>query len=145
VIAESHGRYRPGWITRGSGDHGVDFVGRLDVGSGFSSTSLVVLGQAKCERPDSSTSGKDIARTVARLRRGWIGCYVTTGTFSASTQEEVVEDRYPLILVPGSKVAQAVRTIALRDGITVERLLQRVDSSYLSRLRDRDPEQVLIS
>ena len=62
---------------------------------------LVVLGQAKCEAPTSSTSGKDIARTVARLRRGWIGCYVTTGTFSTHTQREVADDRYPLLLVPG--------------------------------------------
>ena len=86
----------------------------------------------------------DIARTVARLRRGWIGCYVTTGTFSDSTQQEVTEDRYPLILVPGRTVAQAVRTIALRDGISVETLLERVDETYEERLGDRDPEQVLV-
>jgi len=144
VIGEANGRYQPGWITRGAGDHGVDFVGRLDVGTGFSKTSLVVLGQAKCEAPTSATSGRDIARTVARLRRGWIGCYVTTGTFSPSTQAEIVEDRYPLVLIPGGKVAEAVRTIALRDGISVSQLLKRVDEGYEDRLRDRDPEQVLV-
>jgi hypothetical protein len=144
VISQSHGRYKRGWVTRGSGDHGIDFVGRLDVGSGFSTTSLVVLGQAKCESPDSATSGKDIARTVARLRRGWIGCYVTTGTFSPNNQQEVVEDRYPLILVPGAKVAEAVRTITIRDGISVQEFLRRIDATYEERLRDRDPEQVLV-
>jgi len=144
VISQSHGRYQRGWVTRGSGDHGIDFIGRLDVGSGFSTTSLVILGQAKCESPDSTTSGKDIARTVARLRRGWIGCYVTTGTFSAKTQEEVVADRYPLILVPGAKVAEAVRTITIRDGVSVQEFLQRVDATYEDRIRDRDPEQVLV-
>ena len=144
VISESHGGYKSGWVTRGSGDHGIDFVGRLDVGSGFSTTSLVVLGQAKCESPNSSTSGKDIARTVARLRRGWIGCYVTTGTFSTSTQKEVAEDRYPLILIPGAKVAEAVSAITIRDGISVDDFLLRVDATYEKRLRDRDPEQVLV-
>lgn len=144
VITEAHGRYHRGWITRGTGDHGIDFVGRLDVGAGFSSASLVVLGQAKCEALTSSTSGKDIARTVARLRRGWIGCYVTTGTFSPSTQQEVIEDRYPLVLIPGAKVAQAVRTLAVREGITPLELLNQVDKSYPDRLRDRDPEQVLV-
>jgi hypothetical protein len=59
--------------------------------------SLVVLGQAKCEAPTSSTSGKDIARTVA-----------------------------------------------LRDGISITQLLDRVDGGYNRRLRDRDPEQVLV-
>ena len=144
VISQTHGRYQRGWVTRGSGDHGIDFVGRLDVGSGFSTASLVVLGQAKCESPDSSTSGKDIARTVARLRRGWIGCYVTTGTFSMANQQEVIEDRYPLILVPGKQVAEAVRAITFRDGISVDEFLLRVDSTYEDRLRDRDPEQVLV-
>jgi len=143
VISESHGRYKRGWVTRGSGDHGIDFVGRLDVGSGFSTTSLVVLGQAKCEKPDSSTSGEAIARTVARLRRGWIGCYVTTGTFSKANQQEVIEDRYPLILVSGAKVAEAVKRMAVLNGTSVDEFLQKVDSTYGDRLRDRDPEQVL--
>ena len=143
IISESHGQYRRGWITRGAGDGGVDFVGRLDIGSGFSKASLVVLGQAKCEAPNSSTSGKDIARTVARLRRGWIGCYVTTGTFSTNTQREVADDRYPLLLVPGGEVARAVRTMALRDGISVAELLRRIDAGYETRVRDRDPSQVL--
>ena len=143
IISESHGQYRRGWITRGSGDGGVDFVGRLDVGSGFSKASLVVLGQAKCEAPTSSTSGKDIARTVARLRRGWIGCYVTTGTFSTHTQREVADDRYPLLLVPGGEVARAIRTMALRDGVSVAELLRHIDAGYEERVRDRDPSQVL--
>ena len=51
----------------------MDFVGRLDVGSGHSTAKLVVLGQAKCEKLQSATGGNHIARTVARLRRGWIG------------------------------------------------------------------------
>jgi hypothetical protein len=144
VISKAQGRYQQGWITRGSGDHGIDFVGRLDIGSGFAQTSLVVLGQAKCEKLGSTTSGKDIARTVARLKRGWIGSYVTTGTFSASTQQEVAEDRYPLLLIPGGEVARAVRTLALQDGISIEDLLERVDERYPNRLRDRDPEQVLV-
>ena len=102
-----------------------------------------MLGQAKCEAPNSSTSGKDIARTVARLRRGWIGCYVTTGTFSTHTQREVADDRYPLLLVPGGEVARAIRTMALKDGISVAELLRRIDAGYEERVRDRDPSQVL--
>ena len=144
VISEAQGRYQQGWITRRGGDGGVDFVGRLDIGSGFSQTSLVVLGQAKCERTTSATSGRDIARTVARLRRGWIGCYVTTGSFSADTQREVIADRYPLLLIPGREVARSVRALALQDGISVGDLLERIDERYPQRLRDRDPEQVLV-
>lgn len=142
VISELGTRYQPGWVTRGSGDGGVDFVGRIDIGSGISRTSLVVLGQAKCEKPESATSGRDIARTVARLRRGWVGCYVTTSTFSDATQREVSEDKYPIILINGKEVARAIRTISIRDGATIEDLLQRIDDGYESRIRDRDPEQI---
>ena len=143
IITETHGQYQKGWITSRGGDGGVDFVGRLDIGSGFSKTPLVVLGQAKCEKPTSSTSGKDIARTVARLQRGWIGCYVTTGAFSENTQREVIEDKFPLIMIPGREVARAARTIALRDGITITELLHRIDADYENRLSSRDPSQVL--
>jgi len=48
-----------------------------------------------------------------------------------------------LILVPGAKVAEAVKRITVRDGLTVDEFLKRVDSTYEKRLVDRDPEQVL--
>lgn len=82
VIGGSGENYVKGWITPPSSDWGVDFIGRLDVGTGFSKTRLVVLGQAKCERLNNPTSGTHIARTVARLKRGWVGVYVTTSYFS---------------------------------------------------------------
>ncbi len=145
VISESGSIYIPGWLTKRSGDGGVDFVGRLDVGSGFSSTSQVVLGQAKCEIPDGATSGKDIARTVARLRRGWIGCYVTTSFFSEPVQKEIIEDRYPLITIPGLKVAEIVRKLCLRDGISTKEFLEQTDQKYESRLANREPEQILVT
>jgi len=56
-----------------------------------------VLGQAKCQVLDRPTHGRDIARTVARLRRGRLGVYVTTSFFSSQTQREVIEDRYPTV------------------------------------------------
>ncbi|MEU3073273.1 hypothetical protein [Streptomyces laurentii] len=36
-------------------------------------TSLVVLGQAKCVKLDNLVAAEQIARVVARLRRGWNG------------------------------------------------------------------------
>lgn len=143
LIANGGQSYRPGWITRGVGDHGVDFVGRIDIGGAHSKMSLVVLGQAKCESPSAPTNGKDIARTVARLKRGWIGCYVTTSFFSRSSLEEVAEDQYPIILISGLEVAIAVRQMALGSGTSVRELIFSIDKGYESRLRDRNPEQIL--
>ena len=39
----------------------------MDIGTGFGSAKVIVLGQAKCESLDSPTGGNHIARTVAKL------------------------------------------------------------------------------
>jgi hypothetical protein len=70
VFRESGARYKEGWLSRSSGDGGVDFIGRIDMGSLKASTPVVVLGQAKCIQPTSSVSPEQVARVVARLRRG---------------------------------------------------------------------------
>ena len=70
--------YRSGWITKGSGDSGIDFIGRMDIGLGFGAAKVIVLGQAKCESLNTPTSGTHIARTFAKLKRGWLRVYVTT-------------------------------------------------------------------
>ena len=116
VLSKSGTVYREGWITPGSGDHGTDFVGRLTIGEGFASVKLVVLGQAKCESLTSPTGGAHVARTVARLRRGWIGAYVTTSYFSEPVQREVFEDQYPIVLVHGHEVAQTTLQLAHESG-----------------------------
>jgi Restriction endonuclease AspBHI N-terminal/Restriction endonuclease len=143
-VLASSGNYRLGWITRKSGDFGIDFVGRLDIGEGFATARLVVLGQAKCEKITVATSAQDLARTVARLRRGWLGVYVTTSFYSPQTQLEAAEDAYPLVLVNGLQVAQTVHALALEAGHTnVEDWLDEVDRSYPGRLRLRTPEEIL--
>ncbi|MGW7446802.1 hypothetical protein [Kitasatospora sp. NPDC054795] len=68
VMRASGHKYNEGWLTRRSGDGGADSVGRLDIGSGLAGTKLVVLGQAKCIRPDGLVSAEQIARVVARSR-----------------------------------------------------------------------------
>jgi hypothetical protein len=134
--------YRPGWITPPSADGGADFVGRLDVGSGFSRTRLVVLGQAKCEA--GAVAGLHLARTVARLRRGWLGVFVTTGYFSLAAQRELLDDQYPLVLVHGARLAQEVLQLAFeRHGSSVATLLEAVDAAYAMRLQVRRPEEIL--
>jgi hypothetical protein len=143
ILGSGGGRYLEGWITQVSGDGGADFVGRLDLGVGFSTVKLVVLGQAKCESITTPTNGNSIARTVARLRRGWIGVYVTTSYFSEQVQAEVLEDKYPILLVNGLRVAQEVAQWSHEAGLTVEELLLRLSASYDERIGHREPEQII--
>lgn len=143
VLDPGGGSYRHGWLTRRSGDGGADFVGRLDVGSGLAGTSLVVLGQAKCVKPDSLISADQIARVVARLRRGWVGVYVTTGSYSEQAQSEMVEDQYPIVLVNGARLAQTVRSIAAADHAgDLDECLKHLVQRY-AEISHRTPAEIL--
>lgn len=138
------GQYRPGWITKRAGDGGIDFVSRLDVGSGMGALKLVVLGQAKCvSEAAPPASGLDLARTVARLDRGWVGAFVTTGFFSEQAQREVIGDRFPLMLLSGRHVGEAVVKEAALQGVSVPDYLLGIDAAYDSRISSRLPSEVL--
>jgi hypothetical protein len=149
VICPSEEGYKFGGLTKQSGDGGIDFVARYDVGSGFDGAflgpaRLVVLGQAKCERPDRNTHGNAIARTVARLRRGWLGVYVTTSYFSKEAQREVIEDRYPILLINGRRVGEEVHKMTVEQGgSTVKKVLEGVDDQRVAFTEMHDPEDIL--
>jgi len=136
--------YSHGWVTTGSGDGGVDFVGKLRIGSGFAATNVVLLGQAKCEKLSTPTNGKDLARTVARLKRGWVGAYVTTSYFSPKSQAEIIEDSYPLLKISGlTLVTEALRLSEAKGFSSLREFLEDLDLSYEESVRKLRPEQVL--
>ena len=144
VVTPSGGSYMPGGLTPASADGGIDFVGRLDIGDGFGKAKLIVLGQAECEKPGSPIHGNHIARTVARLRRGWLGVCVTTSYFSPSTQREVIEDRYPIVLIPGRKLAEVVlEMLGERGEREPMHLLDEIGKQYGSHNPPSDPEDLL--
>lgn len=124
-----------GWVTKRSGDGGVDFVNRLDIEGGLTKTKIVVLGQAKCIDPSSSISGHDLARVVARLQRGWIGIFITTGTFSQSAQKELFDDKYPIVLVNGKRLTQEIKKIVNIENIEINTLLDRESEWYEKNMR----------
>jgi hypothetical protein len=138
------GRYRRGWITKRAGDGGVDFVGRLDLGSSSSGLKLVVLGQAKCKAGDTpATGGLDLARTVARLDRGWVGAFVTTGYYTVQAQREVMGDRFPMLLINGRQVGETVARNAAVSGVSITDYIQSVDGEYDELLSSRQPAEIL--
>lgn len=144
VFERSGAHYHRGWLTRAGGDGGMDFVGRLDAGSRSANTPLVVLGQAKCIKPTSTISPDEVARVVARLRRGWIGVFVTTGSFSKQAQVEVIDDEYPIVLVSGGQLAREVIDLAeLAFGGDVDAALSAASAGYEQDVTHRRPEEIL--
>jgi len=144
MVNSNGGTYSEGWVTRGSGDGGVDFVGKVRLGAGFAGVDVVVLGQAKCEVLDKPTNGVALARTVARLKRGWIGAYVTTSYFSKASQLEIIEDSYPLIKIGGKALAE--ETLKLVDAGGFGSLIGHLESlelEYPDMIQNRRPEEIL--
>ncbi|MEC4573643.1 restriction endonuclease [Streptomyces virginiae] len=145
VLRGSGHSYVEGWLTRRSGDGGADFVGRIDLGSGLAGTSLVVLGQAKCVKLDNLVSAEQIARIVARLRRGWIGVYVTTGAYSEPAQTEMVEDQYPIVLINGLDLVRELRGMARDDhGGNLTACIEHILAGQETVITNRRPEEILL-
>jgi hypothetical protein len=143
IFSESGIKIIPGWITSKSSDGGIDFVMRMDIDQGLSGTKIVILGQAKCEKPDMPTNGQHIARTVARLKRGWIGAYVTTSYFSSSVQQEVIDDQYPIMLINGKKIAETVSDILVKNGLSLSEYLDDLDNQYEFNTKNRRADEIL--
>ena len=145
IFREQGLSYKSGWITQSGGDGGFDFVGSIDLDpfGSLKSSRQVILGQAKCEKLTTSTNGLHIARLAARLRRGWVGVYVTTSYFSVPVQREVLVDRYPVVLVDGARVASVVRKYLADHGTNLQVLLDDLSGQYEDRIGFGDPDSVL--
>lgn len=142
VIEENGATCVPGWITKKSGDGGIDYVLRIDIGKDvLSGIKVIVLGQAKCTKPSRKTNGTDIARTVARLKRGWIGAFVTTSYYSEPMQQELNEDKYPIMLINGKKVAEVVDSEMFAKGLDLPDYLESLENQY--NLEKRMPEDIV--
>jgi hypothetical protein len=135
------GLYRLGWVSRGSGDRGIDFVGRLDLGTSAVPLRVVVVGQAKCQVGASGVG--DLSRLAAKLNRGWVGIFVTTGHFSLPAQRELQDDGYPILLIAGRQVGEVIARECSRAGITVRTYLEEIDAQYERRLSAREPAEIL--
>lgn len=135
-------KYYRGWITVGSGDRGVDFVGRLDVGDDdFSKTSIIVLGQSK--RYKNSISGEKLTRVASRMTRGYIGVVVTLNTFTSQAQKEIRDDKLPIILINGKKVSELLLTHINKSGKTLKEIVLEQDEWSEDNLGSQHYDRIL--
>jgi len=134
-------RYTQGWITPRTGDEGIDFVGRLDLGEDMSRASLVVAGEAKCKK--EKIDAKDLDRLAAKLQRGWIGIFITTGYYSIGAQKELLKDKYPIILVSGKELANHLLRLTNEQNTTLKDILKETEKWYDEHIRWEDPSLIL--
>ena len=89
-------------------------------------------------------NGLHLARTVARLKRGWMGVFVTTSRFSKSAQEEMHDDKFPLLLINGMKLTEIVIKYMHKTGErNISSFLKSIDNKYREKRLNLKPEQIL--
>ncbi len=134
--------YHRGWITEGSGDRGVDFVGRLTIGhDSFSANSIIVLGQSKRYR--NAISGEKLTRVASRMTRGYIGVVVSLDTFTEQAQAEVKDDKLPIILINGKKVAELLFDYMHKTRKVLSEIVGEQDTWAKSNLRSMPYDLIL--
>ena len=81
---------------------------------------------------------------MARLKRGWIGAYVTTSFFSEKSQLEISEDSYPLITVNGLELAkETLKLVEVTGSTSVTNFLESLDKTYADYIEKKRPEDIL--
>jgi hypothetical protein len=136
--------YKRGWITKGSGDRGVDFVGRLDIGDDdFSTTSIIVLGQSK--RYSQSIRGEMVTRVASRMTRGYIGVVVTLDSFTKPSQEEIKDDKLPIILINGKKASELLLNYMNKTKKSLSSIVQEQDLWAQNNIGDLHYDRILNS
>ena len=135
-----------GWVTKRSGDGGIDFICRLDVGDPadrLSRTSAVVLGQAKCVGPDAEIGGHALARVVARLQRGWIGVFCHDGAVFGEGTTGIKPRQIPIVLINGRRLARVLLEVITQERITLADLLDRESDWYVQHSTNLHPSRIL--
>ncbi len=130
-----------GWVTKATADRGIDFVGRLDLGTNVGPMRVVVAGQAKCQV--GGTTPAELSRLAAKLGRGWVGVFITTAYFSQQAQMELQDDGYPILLIDGRRVGELVARECIQSGISTREYLEQVDATYEERIKARNASEIL--
>lgn len=87
-------------------DRGRDAIGLYRVGHDQHQVLLEAIVEAKRWSPGQGVGVKPMARLISRLKHRDIGVFVTTSYFNTQVQEELLEDRHPIILVSGGDIAK---------------------------------------
>ena len=115
-------------VTRFAGDRGRDVLGTYRVGHGWHKVSLSAAVEAKHWGVKKGVGVKPMARLISRLRHRDLGVFMTTGYFDRQVQEELIEDRHPVILVSGGDIARILIAREIEDPAPTGKLGAWLDS-----------------
>ena len=119
-------------VTRPTKDGGRDVIGSYRIGHPSHEVSLITAIEAKHWAPTSSVGVKPMARLISRLRHRDLGVFVTTGYFDRQVQEELIEDRHPVLLVAGGDIARILISCEIENPLPNGKL-----GAWLAAIRTR--------
>jgi hypothetical protein len=77
------------------------------------------------------------------MTRGYIGVVVTLDTFTMPAQAEIKDDKLPIILINGKKVAELLMTFMNRTKMTLDEIVKEQDEWAVNNLGDEHYDKIL--
>lgn len=93
-------------VTPAVRDGGRDVLADYRVGHRGHTISLNACVEAKRWNPSTAVGVKPVMRLISRLKHRDFGVFVTTSFFDRQVQQELIEDRHPVILISGGDIAR---------------------------------------
>lgn len=122
-------------VTRAVRDGGRDVISNYRVGHDLHQVMLNAYIEAKQWKTDSAVGVKPMMRLIARLKHRDVGVFVTTSYFEQQVQEELIEDRHPVLLISGGDIARLLIQAELGSPGTENKL-----NEWLEGIRRRAQE-----
>lgn len=114
-------------VTPAVRDNGRDVVAKYRAGYGDHSLLLDVSCEAKRWGRGNAVGVAELARLIARLRHKDFGVFVTTSTFNAQAQQELIADGHHVVLIAGGDIAKILIANQMVDS-ALDRWLDELQS-----------------
>lgn len=114
-------------VTPAVRDGGRDVIAQYRVGHDLHQVLLSASVEAKLWNPHQAVGVKPMMRLLSRLKHRDMGVFVTTSFFERQVQQELIEDKHPVILVSGGDIARLLISREI-DGGALVRWLERFTS-----------------
>jgi hypothetical protein len=99
-------------VTRPQKDGGRDITGYYRIGHDKHEILLECFAEAKRWAPDSPIGVKPLSRLISRIKHRDFGIFITTSYFNTQIQQELIDDKHPVLLVSGRDI---VRLLIARE------------------------------
>jgi restriction endonuclease Mrr len=81
---------------------------------------------AEAKKWSGSVGVKPVARLISRIKHRDIGVFITTSWYDKQIQQELIDDKHPVILVSGKEIISILKENDINTVEKIEKWLQNV-------------------